>query len=83
MHFLVAKYLQKDANMTSAAQISKLWRLANEKYSQSSHSTVRTTRAIIPFDMASRTDEEIMEKLYTEDGAPSDFLLAGFCGDIK
>jgi hypothetical protein len=48
MHFLVAKYLQKYVNMTSAAQISERWRLANDKYSQSSRSMVRASRAIMP-----------------------------------
>jgi hypothetical protein len=63
MHFLVAKYLQKDTNITPAAEITKEWRLANEKYSQSARSTVRAIRAILPEDMAGRTDDEIMEKL--------------------
>jgi hypothetical protein len=71
MHFIVAKYLQTDANMTSAAQISKRWRPANEKHSQSVRSTVRGIRAIIPEDMTGRTDDEIMEKLYNEDNALS------------
>jgi hypothetical protein len=31
MHFLVAKYLQKYANMTSAAHISERWCLTNDK----------------------------------------------------
>jgi Na+(H+)/acetate symporter ActP len=61
MHFLVAKYLQKDANMTSAAYISERWRLTNEKYWQSAHSTVRVVGAILSEGMAGCTDEDIME----------------------
>jgi hypothetical protein len=74
MQFLIVGYFQKDANMTPAAQISERWRLDNEKYSQSAHSMVRVIRAIMPDHMAGRTDDEIMEKLYHEDDALSDFL---------
>jgi hypothetical protein len=78
MHFLIAKYLQKDANMTFASQILERWRLTNEQHSRSPRFTVRVMRAMMPEDMADHTDEEIMEKLYNEDDALWDFLLAGF-----
>jgi hypothetical protein len=57
MHFPVAKYLQKYANLTSAAQISERWRLSNEKYSQSAHYTVHAIRAFISNDMAGHTND--------------------------
>jgi hypothetical protein len=39
---------------------------------------VRAIRAIIPKYMVGLTDDKIMEKLYNEDDALLDFLLAGF-----
>jgi hypothetical protein len=74
MHFLIVKYLQKYANLESAGQISECWRLANEQYSWSTHSTVRAIRDVMPEDMAVRTDDETMETLYNEDDALSDFI---------
>jgi hypothetical protein len=74
MHFLIAKYLQKDATMTSASQISERWRLTNEQHSRSTPSMVRAIRTTMHEDMADRTDDDIMEKLYNEDDALSDFL---------
>jgi hypothetical protein len=74
MYFLIAKYMQKDTNMTSASQIYERWRLANEQHSRSARSTVPAIRAMIPEDMADRTDDKSMEKLYNEDDALSDFL---------
>jgi hypothetical protein len=44
--------------MSSASQISERWRLVNDKYSQSTHSMVRVIRAIMPDDMAGRTNKE-------------------------
>jgi hypothetical protein len=35
MHFLLAKYLQKDANLTSSSLVSERWRIANEQNSRS------------------------------------------------
>jgi hypothetical protein len=74
MHFLIVKYLQKDANMTSASQISELWRLANEQHSRYARSTVCATRFMMPEDTAGHTDDKITEKLYVEDDALSAFL---------
>jgi hypothetical protein len=74
MHFLFAKYLQKDANMTSASHISERWRFANAQHSCSACSTVSAIRDIMPEDMTDCIDDEIMEKLYNEDDALSDFL---------
>jgi hypothetical protein len=65
MYFLIAKYLQKYANMESAGQISERSCLTNEQYSRSTHSTVRAIRAMMPKDTAGRTDDKIMDKLYT------------------
>jgi hypothetical protein len=48
MYFLIVKYLQKDANMTSASQISEFWRLANKQHSLSARSTVRAIRDVMP-----------------------------------
>jgi hypothetical protein len=73
MNLLIAKYLQKYANMTSAAKISEHWRLTNEKYSQPAHSTVRAIRTIMPDDMDGCNDDKTM-KFYNEDDALSDFL---------
>jgi hypothetical protein len=64
--------------MTFHAQISERWRLAGEKYLHSAHSTVPVIRGIMPEDMAGRTDDDIMERLYNEDDALLDFLQAGF-----
>jgi hypothetical protein len=72
MHFLIVNYLQKDVNMESSGQISERWRLANEQYSRSAHSMVRSIRTMMSED----TDDEIMEKLYNEDDALSDFFLS-------
>jgi hypothetical protein len=74
IHFLIAKYLQKDSNLASASQISECWRLAKEQYSCSTCSTVRAIPAKMPQDMTGRTDYEIMETLYNEDDALSGFL---------
>jgi hypothetical protein len=74
MHFLIAKYLQKNATITPARQISERWRLANEQYSRSARYTVRVIRAMMPEDMDGRTDYEIMEKLYNEADAHSYFV---------
>jgi hypothetical protein len=74
MHFLIAKYLQKNTNMTSAAQISERLRLANEKYSRFACSTVRVIRAVLSEDMADRTDDEIMEKKFNEGDAILHFI---------
>jgi hypothetical protein len=74
MHLLIAKYLQKDANMTSAGQISERWRLTNEQHSRYARSTVHAIGDVLPEDMADRTDDEIMEKLYNEDDALLHFI---------
>jgi hypothetical protein len=74
MYFLIAKDVPKEANMTSASQISERWHLANQQHLRSARSTVRAIRAMMPEDMADGTDDEIMEKLYDEDDALSDFL---------
>jgi hypothetical protein len=74
MHFLITKYLRKNANMESAGQISERWCLTNKQNSRYARSTVRTIIAMMPEDMTGRTNDKIMEKLYTEDDALSDFL---------
>jgi hypothetical protein len=73
MHFLIAKYLRDDKNNATATQISEHWRLAHEQYSRSAPATVRALRNLMPADWVTQTDEEIMETLYNEDEAISDF----------
>jgi hypothetical protein len=73
IHFLIAKYLRNDKNNASATQISVRWRLAHEQYSRSAPATVRALRTLVPSDWGTQTDEEIMETLYDEDEAISDF----------
>jgi hypothetical protein len=48
MHFLLAKHLKKDANLTSLSLVSERWRVANEQNSRSARSTVRAIRAMLP-----------------------------------
>jgi hypothetical protein len=48
MHFLLAKQLQKDANLTSSSLVSERWRVANEQNSLVARSTVRAIRAMLP-----------------------------------
>jgi hypothetical protein len=74
IHFLIAKYLQKDSNLASASQISECWRLTNGQYFHSSRFIVHAIRAMMPQDMAGRTDDDFIETLYYEDDALSDFL---------
>jgi hypothetical protein len=73
MHFLIAKYLRDDKNNASATQISERWRLAHEQYSYSAPATVRALRTIMPEDWGNQTDAEIIDTLYDEDEAISDF----------
>jgi hypothetical protein len=73
MHFLIAKYLRDDKNNASATHILERWRLAHNQYSRSAPATVRALRTLIPADWETQTDEEIMETLYDEDEAISDF----------
>jgi hypothetical protein len=74
MHFLISIYLQKEKNATSVGQVSERWRVANEQYSRSVRSAVRDIRTMMTTDMVDHTDEEIMQTLYKEDEALSDFL---------
>jgi hypothetical protein len=67
MHFLLAKHLQKDANLTSSSLVSERWRVANEQNSRSTRSTVRAIRAILPEEMAHRTDDELLEYYKVDD----------------
>jgi hypothetical protein len=73
IHFLLAKHLQKEANLTSSSLVSERWRIANEQNSSSARSTVRAIRAMLPEDMADRTDDELLE-YYKVDGTLSDFV---------
>jgi hypothetical protein len=61
MHFILAKHLQKDANLMSSSLVSERWGIANEQNSRSARSTVRVTRAMLPEEMADRTDDELLE----------------------
>jgi hypothetical protein len=73
MHFLLAKHLKKDANLTSSSMVSERWRVANEQNSRSARSTVRAIRAMLPEEMADRTDDELLE-YYKVDDTLSDFV---------
>jgi hypothetical protein len=53
--------------------LSERWRRAHDQYSGSAPATVRALQTLIPADWGTQTDEEIMETLYTEDEAISDF----------
>jgi hypothetical protein len=77
MHFLLAKHLQNDANLTSSSLVSERWRIVNEQNSRSARSTVRAIRAMLPEEMADRTDDELLE-YYKVDDTISDFVWAGF-----
>jgi hypothetical protein len=65
--------LRDDKNNASATQISECWRLAHEQYSRPAPATVRALWTLMPADWETKTDEEIIETLYDEDEAISDF----------
>jgi hypothetical protein len=67
MNFLLAKHLQNDANLTSSSLVSERWRVANEQNSRSVRSTVRAIRAMLPEEMADRTDDELLEYYKVDD----------------
>jgi hypothetical protein len=73
VHFLLTKHLQNDANLTSSSLVSERWRIANEQNSRSARSTVRAIRAMLPEEMADRTDDELLE-YYKVDDTLSDFV---------
>jgi hypothetical protein len=73
MHFLLVKHLQKDANLTYSSLVSERWRIANEQNSRSACSTARVIRAMLPEEMADRTDDELLE-YYKVDDTLSDFF---------
>jgi hypothetical protein len=73
MHFLLAKHLQKDANVTSSSLVSERWCVANEQNSRSARSTVRAIRATLPEEMDDRTDAELLG-YYKVDDTLSDFV---------
>jgi hypothetical protein len=73
MHFLLEKHLQNDANLTSSSLVSEHWRIANEQNSRSARSTVCVIRAMLPEEMADRTDAELLEYYKVEDTL-SDFV---------
>jgi hypothetical protein len=72
MHFLLAKHPQKDANLTSSSLVSERWRIVNEQNSRSARSTVHAIRAMLPEEMANRTNDELLE-YYKVDDTLSDF----------
>jgi hypothetical protein len=61
MHFLLAKHLQKDANLTSSILVSERWCIANEQNSRSARSTFRVIHTMLPEEMVDRTDDELLE----------------------
>jgi hypothetical protein len=66
--------LRKDKNVASATQILERWGLVHEQYSRSAPPIVRAIRMLMPADMSSHTDAEIMEIFYDEDEAILDFI---------
>jgi hypothetical protein len=82
IHFLLAKHLQKDANLTSSSLVSERWRIANDQNSRSARCTVRTIRAMLPEEMDDRTDDELLE-YYKVGDTLSDLSRPVFCGDRK
>jgi hypothetical protein len=73
MHFLLAKHLKKDANLTSSSLVSERWRVVNEQNSRSARSTVRAIRSMLPEEMDDHTDGELLE-YYKVDDTLSDFV---------
>jgi hypothetical protein len=73
MHFLLAKHLRKDDNLTSSSLVSECWRIVNEQNSRSVRSTVRAIRAMLPADMADHTDGELLDYCKVDDTL-SDFV---------
>jgi hypothetical protein len=73
VHFLLTKHLQNDANLMSSSLVSERWRIANEQNSRSARSTVRAIRAMLPEEMADRTDDELLE-YYKVDDTLSDLV---------
>jgi hypothetical protein len=73
MHFLLAKHLKKDANLTSSSLVYERWRVANEQNSRSACSTVRAIRAMLPEEMADRTDDDLLAYNKVDDTL-SDFV---------
>jgi hypothetical protein len=67
MHFLIAKHLQKDANLMSSSLVSERWRIANEQNSRSARSTVRVIRVMLPEEMVDRTDYMLLEYYKVDD----------------
>jgi hypothetical protein len=65
--------LLDDKNNASTKQISERWRLAHEQYSRSAPATVLALRTLMSADWGTQTNAEIMETLYDEDEAISDF----------
>jgi hypothetical protein len=77
MHFLLAKHLQKDDNLTSSSLVSERWRIANGQNSCSARSTVRAIHSMLPEEMADRNDDELLV-YYKVDDTLSDFVQASF-----
>jgi hypothetical protein len=73
IHFLLAKHLQKDANLTSSSLVSESWRIANEQNSRSARSTVCAIHAMLPGEMDDRTHDKLLE-YYKVDDTLSDFV---------
>jgi hypothetical protein len=53
--------------------VSERWRIANEQNSRSACSTFRAIHAMLPEEMADRTDDELLEYYKVEDTL-SDFV---------
>jgi hypothetical protein len=73
MHFLLAKHLQKYANLMSSSLVSERWRIANEQNSRSARSTVCSIRAMLPEETADHTNDKLLE-YYKFHDTLSDFV---------
>jgi hypothetical protein len=61
MHFLLAKHLQKDVNLTFSSLVSERWRIVNEQNTHYACSTVSAICIMLPEEMDDRTDGELLE----------------------
>jgi hypothetical protein len=69
----IMECLRDDNNNASVKQILERWRLAHDQYSRSAPATVRALQTLMPADWGTQTNAEIMDTLYDEEEAISDF----------
>jgi hypothetical protein len=79
IHFLLAKHLQKDANLTSSSLFSERWCIVNEQNSRYERSIIRAIRDMLPGEMAMMSCWSTTRSM-----TPSRILSRPvFCGDRK